>query len=144
MGYYVPHRKMGRTITVYHVTPESNIEAVEETGLEPRPCAEVYVGDKREPDVVREGIYVTRRRRAMERYAELCLKDVRAGMQEGERFALFRADVDASRVVEDPESALNPHEPDAYICADAIDDPELVDVGILDEPAGDYEWELCR
>lgn len=125
---------MARTTTVvWHVTPESNIEDVEENGLEPRPCAMTYLdtGDVANPERVKEGIYVTRKRSTMEAYAATCLEDVRSGMADGEEFALYKAEVDVARLTTDPESDVNPHEPDAYIHVDPIEDPELVEVGVL-------------
>jgi len=133
---------MNSKTTVWHVTPESNLESVEENGLEPRPCAMTWLGDKRDPERVEEGVYVTRRRRAMEVYAETCLHDVRREMDNGERFALFRATVDRDRLTTDPESDTDPSGPDAYIHADPIDNLELVTVGVLDEPAGNYGAEV--
>ena len=127
---------MARTETVvWHVTPESNIEDIEENGLQTQPCAATWLdtGDPTNPERVMEGIYVTRKRRTMESYAASCLEDVRAQMDDGEQFALYKAKVDVSRLTTDPESDIAPDEPDAWIHADPIEDPELVTVGVLED-----------
>lgn len=89
------------------------------------------------------GIYVCGKRHSMEVYAASCLHDVRAKMDNGEQFALFKATVDRSRLHEDPEwqTAAGSH-PKAYICEESIEEPELVTVGVLDEPAGNYDHEV--
>jgi len=129
--------------TIWHVTPESNIDQIQEDGLRPRPCTikPMYM-DNGEYERLDEGVYVCGRRRSMEVYASACLHDVRAEMNEGERFALFKSTVDRSRLHEDPEwqIATGSH-PKAYICEGVIEDPELVTVGVLDEPAGNYDFE---
>jgi len=131
-------------VTVWHVTPESNIESVQENGLQTRPCGATWLGDKRNPERVMEGVYVCRRRRTMETYAATCLNDVRREIDGGEQFALFKAKVSKDRLTTDPESDVAPETPDAWIHADPIDDPELVTVGVLDEPAGNYNGEQIK
>jgi len=122
------------TTVVWHVTPESNINAVGDQGLQPSPCAVTYLdnGDAMNPERVTEGIYVTRKRSTMEAYAATCLADLQREMDDNEQLALYKSEVDVSRLTTDPESDIAPNEPDAWIHADPIDDPELVTVGVLD------------
>jgi hypothetical protein len=122
------------TTVVWHVTPESNIDTVEENGLQLSPCAATWLdtGDATNPERVMKGIYVTRQRSTMEAYATTCLDDLQREMGDDERLALYKAEVDVSRLTTDPESDIAPEEPDAWIHADPIDDPELVTVGVLE------------
>lgn len=125
---------MSRTeTTVWHVTPESNVNDVQENGLQPRGVGiETYIGEPPNVERVTEGVYVTRRRRTMERYAETCLDDVHYEMDDGERFALFKATVEKDRLTSDPESDLDPDGPNAYIHVGSIEDVELVTIGLED------------
>lgn len=121
--------------TIWHVTPESNVGEIAEVGLQPRPLAARPLTGSWSDGVERleEGIYVCGKRRSMEVYAATCLEDVRWEMAEGERFALYKATVDRSRLHEDPEwqTAVGSH-PKAYICGGEIPDPELVTIGVVD------------
>ena len=126
---------------VWHVTPESNIEEIQEDGLQPSSCTarpmRLVDGSYEQ---LEEGIYVTGKRRTAEKYAEIALHDVRHEMCNDERFALFKARVDRSRLWSDPEDAGGLT---AYICEDEIEDPELVTVGVLKDPAGDFSFDVC-
>jgi hypothetical protein len=85
-----------------------------------------------------EGVYVTGKRLTAEKYAASALHDLRDSMDDGEELALFKATVDRSRLWNDPEDAGGLT---AYICEGVIEDPELVTVGVLDEPAGNYNFQ---
>lgn len=127
---------MPRKTTVWHVSPESNMDQIEREGLQPKPCTVMTwldTGDPMNPERVTEGVYVCRRRRAMEIYAATCLEDVRRQMGDDERFALYKATVDTGRLTTDPESDLDPDSPDAWIYAGSIEDPDLVTVGVLED-----------
>jgi len=133
-------------ITVWHVTAESNADSVTEDGLKMTSCVTTQLAqdptDLSTVEMVTEGVHVCKTRRNVETYARTSLKDVRAEMEHGERFALVRAEVNPDRLTLDSESATSPPNiPDAYVHADPIpaDRVEIVDVGVLDEPAGNVD-----
>ena len=127
--------------TVWHVTPESNIDDIEANGLEANglvmypqvPLTDDPVGPHRP---VKQGVYVCRSRKTVERYAATSLGDVQYEMADGERFALYKAKVETERLHVDPEweTAQNRFHrgpsPKGYIVEGDIPDPELVTVGI--------------
>jgi hypothetical protein len=125
---------MSRKTTIWHVTPESNIDQIEEHGLQPASVGiETWIGGAKSPERVTEGVYVCRTQRAIRSYAQSCLGDVLNRLDNDEGLALYRAKVDVDRLTSDPESDRNPHEPDAWIHVDAIPDPELVETDFLSD-----------
>jgi len=65
-------------------------------------------------------------------------------MDDDERFALYRADVEMDQLHVDPEwqraqNRFHDPSPKGHIVEGDIENPELVTIGVLDEPAGSYE-----